>query len=199
MPLVTVLDSPSGAPRATTGWPILRFEELPIAIVWRLDLSTRMTARSVSGSRPTRVACAASPLSNTTSRAPPPSAGAITWLFVTMYPSDRITSPEPTPPPAPPWAKIVTTAGSCCSATEVTLHDGPVVSAVLVATVVVVLVVDLLLVTRPTTTAAASRTITPMASGTNKRVRREPGEDTAINPFWSPRASSRCAGSYGWA
>jgi hypothetical protein len=84
---------------------------------------------------------------------------------------------------------MVTTAGSWRSATVVTSHDGPVVAAVLVATVVVVLVVDLLLATRPTTTAAATRTITPMASGTSKRGRREPGEDIAINLFWSPRAA----------
>src|SRR6185437_15098105 len=127
-------------------------------------------------------------LSNTTSNDPPGSAGAITWLFVMMYPFERITSPEPTPPPLGLWAMIVTTAGSCCSATEVTLHDGPVASAVLVATAVVVLVVDLFVI-RPTTTAAASTTITPIASGRTKRVRREPGEDTEPAKLLRPIAA----------
>ncbi len=37
MPLVTVLDSPRGAPSATTPWPMRRFEEFPIEIVGRPD------------------------------------------------------------------------------------------------------------------------------------------------------------------
>jgi hypothetical protein len=45
---------------------------------------------------------------------------AITRLFVRMYPSERITSPEPVPLPLPLLAAIVTTEGTTRSATGVT-------------------------------------------------------------------------------
>jgi hypothetical protein len=71
MPLVTVLDRPSGAPNAITGSPISRDAESPRGIVrspaWPLIL---MTARSVSGSRPVIVARAVFPLPKVTSAEP---------------------------------------------------------------------------------------------------------------------------------
>src|SRR5947209_10158584 len=106
-----------------------------------------------------------------------------------MYPFERITSPEPTPPPLPLWAMIVTTVGSCCSATEVTLHAAPVDASPLGAAVVVI-VVDLFEITRITTTAAASTTTAPINSA---RKRCELGRSIAIKPFWTPRPSSPLA------
>jgi hypothetical protein len=39
-----------------------------------------------------------------------------------MYPSERITSPDPVPAPVAPFALILTTDGSTVSATVLTLH-----------------------------------------------------------------------------
>jgi hypothetical protein len=84
MPVVTVLDSPSGAPSATTGCPIRRSDEFPTEIECRSDFPlTRTTARSVDASRPVIVACAVVPSLNRTSSAPPIT-GKITWLLVRM-------------------------------------------------------------------------------------------------------------------
>ena len=46
----------------------------------------------------------------------------MTWLLVRMYPSDRMTSPDPVPLPPLPRAEIVTTDGMTLFATEVTSH-----------------------------------------------------------------------------
>ena len=56
MPDVTVPDSPSGAPNATTGCPTCRAVASPSRIVGRPGPSTLSTARSVFGSVPTSVA-----------------------------------------------------------------------------------------------------------------------------------------------
>jgi hypothetical protein len=79
MPLVTVLASPTGAPMATTGWPTLTPLEVPNEIVgYELCPLTLITARSVLGSRPTRVAGAVAPSLNTTWMEPPLAAAAMT-------------------------------------------------------------------------------------------------------------------------
>src|SRR6516165_8997023 len=124
MPDVTVPDSPSGAPIATTGWPTFTDDDEPseITLSWR-EVCTWSTARSVCGSRPVIVAGAVCPSANSTPTEPPLPATAMTWLLVKMYPSDRMISPDPVPPPPPlPLAEIVTTEGMTWSATEITLQ-----------------------------------------------------------------------------
>jgi hypothetical protein len=77
------------------------------------------------------VAASVCPSANSTWTEPPLAATEMTWLFVRMYPSDRITSPDPVPLPLLPLAAIVTTEGMTSSATGVTAHaltvDEPVV------------------------------------------------------------------------
>jgi hypothetical protein len=70
------------------------------------------------------VAASVCPSANSTWTEPPLAAIEVTWLFVRMYPSDRITSPDPVPLPRPPLplAAIVTTEGMTSSATGVTAH-----------------------------------------------------------------------------
>ena len=122
MPDVTVPDSPSGAPSATTGWPPRTPSDDPIAITFSsCGGSTRSTARSVCGSRPVMVAGTVAPSENTTLTDPPPTAAEITWLLVRMYPSDLITSPDPLPPPPSGLVTLmVTTDGSTSLATDST-------------------------------------------------------------------------------
>ena len=66
------------------------------------------------------VAGSVCPSEKSASTEPPLAATEMTWLFVKMWPSDRMTSPDPVPPPAGPLAAIVTTEGITRSATEVT-------------------------------------------------------------------------------
>ncbi len=124
MPEVTVLDRPSGAPSATTGWPTRTVSDDPSAITFRSRGGVMWsTARSVCGSRPVIVAGTAAPSEKSTLTEPPSAAIEITWLFVRMYPSARITSPEPFPPPPEALlALIVTTDGSTLFATDSTWH-----------------------------------------------------------------------------
>jgi hypothetical protein len=68
------------------------------------------------------VAGAVAPLENSTDTEPPLAATAMTWLFVMMWPSLSITSPDPVPAPALPLAEIVTTDCSSWAATLVTSH-----------------------------------------------------------------------------
>src|SRR5581483_2176658 len=85
IPDVTELVRPSGDPSATTGWPTRSDSDSPIAIGGRPDASfARITARSVSGSRPTIAASDASPSSRSTVTVPTPAAGLMTWLLVRM-------------------------------------------------------------------------------------------------------------------
>jgi hypothetical protein len=79
IPVVTVLDSPSGAPSAMTGWPTDNRAEEPISMVCSdRATSTFRTARSVSGSRPVIRAGTVTPSSNTTPTCPSDPAGEIT-------------------------------------------------------------------------------------------------------------------------
>jgi hypothetical protein len=56
---------------------------------------------------------------------PPFAAGATTWLFVRMWPSSRITTPEPVPwalrPPSEPVTRSVTTLGVMAAAAASTV------------------------------------------------------------------------------
>src|SRR5262245_27940608 len=123
IPDVTVPERPRGAPIATTGWPTLRDNDDPSEITFgSRDISTLSTARSVCGSRPVIVAGALWPSANSTTTDPPLAAIEMTWLFVKMWPSDRMTSPDPVPLPREPLAAIVTTEGTTLSATEITGH-----------------------------------------------------------------------------
>jgi hypothetical protein len=85
MPDVTVPESPSGAPIATTGWPTFTDDDDPseITLSWR-EVCTLSTARSVCGSRPVIVAGTDCPSENSTSTEPPLAAIEMTWLFVKM-------------------------------------------------------------------------------------------------------------------
>jgi hypothetical protein len=123
IPEVTVPDSPSGAPIATTGSPTFTVADEPSAMTlspWEGWMWS--TARSVCGSRPVIVAASVCPSANSTWTEPPLAATEMTWLFVRMYPSGRITSPDPVPLPLLPLAAIVTTEGMTSSATGVTAH-----------------------------------------------------------------------------
>ena len=72
MPLVTVPERPSGAPRATTGWPTFSADDEPKGMTGSEPvLSIFSTARSVSGSRPTMCAGFVVPSFVTTSTVPP--------------------------------------------------------------------------------------------------------------------------------
>ena len=85
MPAVTVLDRPSGAPRATTGCPISTLLDEPNGIAGSEDFpSTCTTARSVGGSRPVMDAVAVDPSLKRTSMVPPLAARVTTWLLVRM-------------------------------------------------------------------------------------------------------------------
>src|SRR5215831_14676696 len=99
-----------------------------------------------------------------------------------MYPSDRMTSPEPTPPDGPPPAKMVTTDGSSSSAMDGTSQDdGPAVAF----SVVVALDGELTaLAVRAPATPAAIRTTTPTTSGRARRRRASPDEDITEPQSW---------------
>ena len=88
MPCVTVLRSPSGAPAARTSSPTRTLSESPSRATLRLStLSTLSTAKSVLGSRPTRLAGTSLPSLNTTvvlNWLGLLAASEITWLLVTM-------------------------------------------------------------------------------------------------------------------
>src|SRR5689334_9151757 len=121
MPCVTVLRSPSGAPAAITSSPTVSFSESPSLATDRLStLSTLSTARSVFGSRPTRLAGTSLPSLNTTvvlywlGLA---AASEMTWLLVTMYPRPSTTTPEPCAPSLSPTASMVTTESATEDAT----------------------------------------------------------------------------------
>src|SRR5215475_13400705 len=93
-----------------------------------------------------------------------------------MYPLERMTSPEPTPPAA----KIVTTEGSSWPATEITLHDegeGDDDPATVVGVVVAFEGELAALAISAPATAAAISTTTPAAIGMARRRRGSPGED----------------------
>src|SRR6478672_4720402 len=123
MPLVTVLVRPRGAPSATTGSPICTELDVPSAIGGSgLGTVTLTTPTSVCGSRPVMDAGAVVPSLNSTLIVPPFAAGAITWLLVKIWPSLRMTSPDPLTPAAPLVTRMVTTDGNTFSATTVALH-----------------------------------------------------------------------------
>ena len=91
-----------------------------------------ITARSVTGSRPTMVAEAVLPSLSVTEMLPPPSAAsATTWLLVRISPSDESTMPVPSPPPWAVLTSIETTLGSTAAATASTEPSAAVVLVLL--------------------------------------------------------------------
>ena len=98
MPLVTVLVNPNGEPMATTQSPTSSASESPNGTVGSFSpLSTslsRITARSVSGSRPASDAVYSRPSLSFTLIV---SAGSTTWLFVRMMPDESTSTPDPKP------------------------------------------------------------------------------------------------------
>ncbi len=96
MPAVSVNCWPNGLPIAYTRWPTNTSSESANVTGARAtpDGSTRMTARSASGSRPTSSAATIVPSMNVTRIY---CASSTTWLLVTMWPSVSITKPVPVP------------------------------------------------------------------------------------------------------
>ncbi len=113
MPRVTVSppSSASALPIATTSSPTCTWSESPSSIALRFAPSTLMTARSLDGSRPSTFAVSFRPSENC---AWIRDASSMTWLLVTITPSDEITKPVPAAPPlsGPPSSTIATTAGT---------------------------------------------------------------------------------------
>ncbi len=123
MPVVTVLDSPSGAPTATTFWPIARLEESPrVAGVSPLTPLAWITARSLASSRPTIFAGVILPLPKVTVMlSPAVAAAATTWLLVRISPLEEMMIPLPSSPvPSAALTEIVTTDGRILAAAAVT-------------------------------------------------------------------------------
>jgi hypothetical protein len=92
IPAVTVDDKLYGFPTAITHSPTLRLSESPIGRVGRFLPSILIRARSVVGSVPIiRAENSLLSLSVTVSSSAP----FTTWLFVTIYPSALMITPEP--------------------------------------------------------------------------------------------------------
>ncbi|CCB75266.1 protein of unknown function [Streptantibioticus cattleyicolor NRRL 8057 = DSM 46488] len=118
-PLVTVPESPSGEPMATTGSPTARPAELPSwAAFSPLTPLALITARSLDGSVATTFAVAVRP---SLSAILTLSAPATTWLLVRIVPSAVRITPEPMDWPSPESAVISTTLGPTAAATAATL------------------------------------------------------------------------------
>src|SRR5687767_6708507 len=91
IPAVTVDESVNGFPTASTHSPTLIFFAFPKATGTRPVSFILITARSVEGSVPINSAAYTRLLKWTSIR----SADSMTWLFVTIYPSDEKMTPEP--------------------------------------------------------------------------------------------------------
>ena len=96
---------------ATTSSPTWTSSELPSAMVGSPVASTLTTARSLGALCPRIRASRVVPSENTAWILWAPS---ITWLLVTITPSDEITNPVPAAPPesGPPSSTSATTAGT---------------------------------------------------------------------------------------
>src|SRR5438874_1486402 len=124
-PAVTDPAKPIGLPSATTSWPTRSTSASPRTAGCRSRPVARITARSDNASAPTTSVSISRPSVNAAS---PPSAPAITCADVSMKPSAVITTAEPAPAPRlPSRDRFVTrrlaTAGSTCSATDVTIRE----------------------------------------------------------------------------
>src|SRR5947209_9903145 len=143
IPVVTVPDSPSGDPIATTGWPTRKSDEEPIVMGVRFGTPcTRITAISLVGSAPTTENGAVRPSEKVTvvlvggppGGAPggppgppgPPgfAAAATTWLLVRISPSADSTTPEPSSDWRPMSVSNMTTLGTTLAATCSTVPGG---------------------------------------------------------------------------
>ncbi len=123
MPAVTVCWNPYGLPMATAIWPT----RTPALSASRtcgsgsVAGSTRITARSVSGSVPTTRAGSARASCSVTSSSRAPRT---TWLFVRMNPSGAMTKPEPLPwPRSPASTRMFTTLGATRLTTAATVCE----------------------------------------------------------------------------
>ena len=123
MPSVTVPDSPSGEPIASTGSPTTTLSELPSGSAGRFLAFTSqhrdVIARGLA-ERPSPTV--ERPLLKVTSTSP--WASATTWLFVTMTPVSSMTNPEPVACPFEVSTLICTTLGSTRAATPGMLPAG---------------------------------------------------------------------------
>ena len=113
MPSVTVPLRPSGEPIAIAVSPTLSLLESPKSAGMRPLGSTLITARSDSGSVPTRLALRTEPSEVWTSRLASELApsSVTTWVLVRMCPWLSRTTPEPVPARPPADAEMVTTDG----------------------------------------------------------------------------------------
>ena len=115
-PAVTVYWNPYGLPMAITSWPTRIAEESPSGAATRSSPEMRTTARSVSGSAPTRCASNCRP---SASVAVSVWASATTWLLVRMKPSGVKMKPEA----APSTVSRLTTAGDTASTASITARE----------------------------------------------------------------------------
>ena len=121
MPAVTVEVKLNGLPTANTHSPTFSFSESPNGMVGRSFASILSKAISVVGSVPTNLAANLRLSFNVTSSSSAPS---ITWLFVIIYPSVEMITPEPAPtrgcgcgrwnPPRPPNPKKYSNGSTYC-------------------------------------------------------------------------------------
>lgn len=119
MPLVTVPVRPSGEPIATTWSPTATAEESPsVAVFSPLAPRSLISARSLSGSVPTTSAVYVLPVLSVTLIDEAPE---MTWLLVTISPSEVMTTPEPVDSPAVEVALISTIIGETALATPETV------------------------------------------------------------------------------
>jgi hypothetical protein len=108
---VTVFDSASGAPTASTGSPTWIVSESANSTGGRPVWSIFRTATSDSVSVPTSRAGAVRPSEKVTVIEAPPLGPPTTWSLVSTYPSPDTMKPEPRLPELPARARIVTTLG----------------------------------------------------------------------------------------
>ena len=130
MPVVTVLDKPSGLPIAITGSPTLTADESakvagfrPLGgfLIW-------ITARSVVASAPRTVAVYVRPSARTTEIVAPAPAPVTTWLLVRIRPEVSRITPEPSSPvPSAATTRTETTLGSTAAAAASQLTAVPLV------------------------------------------------------------------------
>ena len=119
-PAVTVYWNPYGLPMAITSWPTRIAEESPSGAATRSSPEMRTTARSVSGSAPTRRASNCRPSARV---AVTVAASATAWLVVRMKPSGVKMKPEAAPSPAPSAVSRLTTAGDTASTASMTARE----------------------------------------------------------------------------
>ena len=120
MPAVTLPDSPSGLPSATTSCPTWRVVASPSTTGSGTGPVARRTARSESGSLPVTSTVAWVPSANSAVACRAPST---TWALVSRKPSEVTTLALPAPSPRAPRTRRLATLGSTCRATLTTAAE----------------------------------------------------------------------------